>query len=321
VAGEIIASPSPEAAMQQAWQTVTLVTGIVCTTVACCSILAFLVLGHALLPAVTIIRNLRRLGRGDTNIDIPQFKAPEFRLIADAVKDLADRLAQTTAERLRLTQQLLQVQEDERRMLARDMHDEFGQCLTAAGALAASIEMGADERPDLVSDAEAISRIVERMMTTLRSTLGRLRPPDFDDLGLEASLDMLIANWNGQPGPRAAFSLNIERDLATVPVAAALSIYRIVQECLTNAVRHGRPRSVCVCLSSDKERRDAVSVVVEDDGGGDPAQIVNASGFGILGIRERVAALGGRLAIGRAAGGVRIAATIPLLPSPLAEVA
>ncbi|KQT59694.1 hypothetical protein ASG52_20115 [Methylobacterium sp. Leaf456] len=321
-AGRVVVAPLPEAAMRQAWHEVSLATGAVLAAVAGFSLLAFLILGHALRPGLTIIRGLKALGGGRTDIRLPTFRAREFRLIGQAVEDLAERLARTHAERLRLMRQMLQVQEDERRLLARELHDEFGQCLTATHALAASIELGAAERPDLASDAAAIGGIAARMMGTLRDALGRLRPPDFDEIGLGPSLDQLIQGWNLKAaGRKPVVSLSVGCDLSTMPATAALNVYRIVQECLTNAVRHGTPDTVTVSLSENGRAGAAISVVVEDDGGGDPARIVSASGFGILGIRERVAALGGRLAIARAAGGIRVAALIPLTAEPLCEAA
>jgi signal transduction histidine kinase len=94
-----------------------------------------------------------------------------------------------------------------------------------------------------------------------------------------------------------------------MPRATAQNIYRIAQECLTNAARHGRPQDVRLRV----ERGDrAVALSVEDDGGGSPAKLNQASGYGLLGIRERIDALGGSLSIDAAPRGLRVAAVIPL---------
>ena len=94
-----------------------------------------------------------------------------------------------------------------------------------------------------------------------------------------------------------------------MPRATAQNIYRIAQECLTNAARHGSPQDVRLQV----ERVDAaVALSVEDDGGGSPAKLSGTSGYGLLGIRERIDALGGSLSIGPAPRGVRVAAVIPL---------
>lgn len=325
-AGTVIAMADHGAAPRQAWRLVSVIVGVAAAMAAAIGVLATLVIGHALIPAQTIVRGLRRLETGDHGVRLPSFRSTEFGLIARAVNDLTERLAETTAQRAALTRRLFQVQEEERRTLARDLHDEFGQCLTATAALASAMAYGTEnDRPDIAEDARAISGIVDRMMGTLRSTLARLRPPDLDEIGLERSLDHLVATWNARGSVRAAgpvFRLDIAGSLASVPAQAALSLYRIAQECLTNAARHGRPSEVRVRV--EETPQIGVSLTVEDDGGGDPARVKAGSGHGLLGIRERIAALGGSLAIGPAerGRGVRIAAVIPCLPkAPVGQAA
>lgn len=312
--GTVIASVDRVAAITGAWRQVRVMGGMATAVALGICLLAAAAVGHALRPAQKIIDGLRRLEAGDCTSRLPALRIAEFRRIADAVNDLAERLERTTAERAALTRQLFQVQEDERRALARDLHDEFGQCLTAVGALAASIEAGAPaERRDLVDDARAVSRVTAQMMTTLRGAFLRLRPPDLDELGLETSLRNMVAGWNMRRGGGAEFRLEVSGDLGSVPPAAALNIYRIAQECLTNAARHGKPTRVAMKVTRTGDADGAVALVVEDDGGGNPAQVASGTGFGILGIRERIGALGGSLSIGSTAGGVRIAALIPAI--------
>jgi signal transduction histidine kinase len=326
-AGTIEARAEPATAVRQAWRQVAVMVTIAAAMALSIGVLAALMIGHALMPARTIVRGLRRLEQGDHRHRLPDFKTAEFDHIAHAVNDLAERLARTTAERLALTKRLFQVQEEERRALARDLHDEFGQCLTATAALAASIEAGAaPSRPDLVDDARTIARVTAQMMTTLRGALARLRSQDIDELGLQASLIQLVARWNAGTTQTAVFHLDVVGDLAGVPTEAAVNIYRIAQECLTNAARHGKPRHVHLRIAHVADVEKTVTLSVEDDGGGDASRISAASGHGILGIRERVVALGGSLSIAGAARGVRVAASIPLaLPqragSPVAVAA
>jgi two-component system sensor histidine kinase UhpB len=312
-AGVIVAMPDPGSAVRQAWRQVSVMVGVAAAMALGIGVLAALLIGHALMPAHTIIQGLRRLEQGDYGHRLPQFRTAEFSHIARAANDLASRLAYITAERIALTKRLFQVQEEERRALARDLHDEFGQCLTATAALAASIEAGATGRPDLADDARTIARTTGQMMTTLRGALARLRSQELEELGLQASLAKLVAGWNARTAPRAVFHLDVAGNLANVPGETAVNVYRIAQECLTNAARHGRPSDVRLRVERVAVGGDAVALTVEDDGGGDPARINAASGHGILGIRERIAVLGGSLSIGQAARGVRIAAIIPLM--------
>jgi signal transduction histidine kinase len=262
------------------------------------------------MPARNIVAGLKRLEDGDFSHRLPAYRTAEFNEISRAVNVLSARLSETTAQRVALTNRLFQVQEEERRALARDLHDEFGQCLAAVGALATVIEMESRaERPDLAQDARSIIETAKRMTGTLRGALARLRSQEVEELGLEASLAQLVAGWNVQSAPQATFHLDVKGDLAEVPRATAQNIYRIAQECLTNAARHGSPQDVRLQV----ERVDAaVALSVEDDGGGSPAKLSGTSGYGLLGIRERIDALGGSLSIGPAPRGLRVAAVIPL---------
>ena len=307
-AGIVVTTPDRGAAVRQVWRQVRVL--VVAAAAMACGIvfLATLVIGFALRPARGITQGLERMERGDHSTRLPPFRAGEFDRIARAVNALSERLHHTTIERTALTRRLFDVQEEERRALARDLHDEFGQCLTAAGALASAIEVDAGERPELCDDARSIGRIVRHMMGTLKGALARLRPPDLDDFGLEHALRRLVSSWEGQRTRPIAFSLNFVGDVATLSDPTALSIYRIVQECLTNAVRHGKPTRVDISIARTPS---TVTVCVVDDGGGEATLVGTGSGQGVLGIRERIGALGGTLAIGTAQGGIRIDAMIP----------
>ncbi|MDR6289886.1 signal transduction histidine kinase [Inquilinus ginsengisoli] len=316
MAGVVAAEPDRGAAVRQAWQRTDVVLSVAALLAAGIGVLAAAVIGQSLMPARTIVAGLRRLERGDYSYRLPGYRTAEFDRISRAVNDLTSRLAETTAQRMALTNRLFQVQEEERRALARDLHDEFGQCLAAVGALATVIELEAADRPDLAKDARSIRETSKRMTATLRGALARLRSQEVEELGLEASLAQLVAGWNAQKDRQAAFHLDIVGNLAGLPEATSLSIYRIAQECLTNAARHGKPRDVRLQVQRvDAEGRDAVAVSVEDDGGGTLSRLGWAPGYGILGIRERVTALGGSLSISQARWGVRVAALIPLMPA------
>ena len=311
-AGSLVNAPERGAAIRQAWSQVSLVATIAAAMAGAIAVLAALMIGRALLPARAIVDGLRHLERGDLAWRLPSFRTADFSLIASAVNRLAGQLARTRDERNALTTRLLEVQEQERRALARDLHDEFGQCLTATAALAESIAASAPAgRDDIVEEAEAIGRAQSRMMKTLRSTLVRLRTQDIEEIGLEASLRQLVSEHNLQTASRSVFRLSVIGEIASLPRSIAIDVYRIAQECLNNAARHGAPTQVALRVAQDAR---AVAVTVEDDGGGDvdAAELGRAGGHGITGLRERVAALGGTLAIQESRGGIRVAAVIPL---------
>lgn len=303
--GEIVAAADPGTALRLAWLEVALLVRTAALLALAIGLGVALLVARALLPVGAIIAAMRALEAGDYAGRVARPGGAELGQIARALDALAARLDRTQAARAALTRQLFQVQEDERRALARDLHDEFGQCLAATGALAGSIEAGAADRPDLAADARAIAAASRRMMASLREALVRLRSQDIDELGLEACLAGLVASRRA-----AVVRLETAGDLAAVPRPIAIGLYRIAQECLTNATRHGGARNVVMRVVAAAD--ETVALSVEDDGGGDPARLAEGDGHGLLGMRERIAALGGSLAIGRAALGVRVAATIPL---------
>lgn len=310
--GAVVAAADSEAAVRQAWRQISIVLGVAAPMALAICLLAALAIARALAPTRAIVDGLRCLEDGNYRRPIEGCSTAELGLIARAVNDLAERLAHTAAERTALTKRLFEVQEEERRALARDLHDEFGQCLSATVAFAAAIEAGAHDRPDLAEDARSISKAAKRMMGTLRETLARLRSQDLEELGLEACLVQLVAGWNARTARTAVVHLDLMGNLAALPQSVSTSVYRIAQECLTNAMRHGRPTDVHLRVERAPSRDADVVVTIEDDGGGSPASIAGSAGHGILGMRERIAALGGSLTIRRAARGLRVAARIPL---------
>lgn len=313
--GTVATTAEPSAALRQSWSRVSIAIWVAMSMAAGVSILAALMIGHTLRPVGAIIGKLRKLEQGDRNWHLPAFRTSEFNHIAQAVNELAETLTRMDTARAAMTAKLFQVQEDERRALSRDLHDEFGQCLTATVALAALIEANASERQEMAADARTITKLQRRMMNTLRSTLTRLRAQHIEEIGLEASLRQLLADYNVQSGPGAVFRLNASGHLAAIPKHVALNIYRIAQECLTNAMRHGSPTEVRLSVAHTESPTETIALSVEDDGGGDAATLNRSPGNGMLGIRERIASLGGSLFIGRTPVGVRIAAVIPILTS------
>jgi signal transduction histidine kinase len=317
--GAVLATADANAAVRQAWGQISVVLGVAGPMAAAICLLAAAAIARTLSPTRNIVEGLRRLEGGDYRRPIEADQATELGVIARAVNDLAKRLARTAAERTALIKRLFEVQEEERRALARDLHDEFGQCLTATLAFAAAIESAADDRLDLAEDARAIAKVARRMMSTLREALARLRSQDLEELGLEACLVQLAAGWNARSDASANVRLSLTGDLAVLPLAVSTSIYRIAQEGLTNAMRHGRPKCVRLRVERDAKTQGHVAVTIEDDGGGDPDGVSASPGRGILGMRERITALGGNLSVGRSANGFLIAANIPLIGPPGVE--
>ena len=314
-AGAVSAVPDPDAALSLAWERILDNIHVALLMALAIAILASLAIAGALAPAQAIVEALTRMARGQYRTSLPRFRSMELAMIGRAVGDLGDRLALATEQRAVLTRRLLDIRNDERRALARELHDEFAQNLSAILAFASTIETaGAQDQAAgrVAQDARMISHATHRLMACLRDTLNRLRHPPAEELGLEASLVSLIDSWRSQDAAQPTIQLDLQGDLADVRGTVAATAYRVAQECLTNALRHSAAREILLRIERRTGPENALLICVEDDGGGDAARVSQSAGLGLTGIRERVTAVGGSLTIARARRGLSVAATIPL---------
>jgi len=314
-AGTVSAIADPEAATWLAWEHILDIIDVALLMALAIGLLASLAIAHTLAPARSIVAALKRMAHGQYRTPLPHFRSLELSMIGQAVTDLGERMAQSTEQRAILTRRLLEIRNDERRALARELHDEFGQNLTAILAFASTIETaGAPEKASdgVAQDARMITQATLHIMACLRDTLKRLRHPPAEELGLEASLVSLVERWRSQDAARPMVQLDLRGDLADVPGTVAATAYRVAQECLTNSVRHSAAREISLRIERRTGAENSLLVCVEDDGGGDAADVTQSAGLGLTGMRERVAALGGSLSIVRATRGLSVAATIPI---------
>jgi len=214
--------------------------------------------------------------------------------------DLTDR-QKREAERVRteLLTHLVFAQEDERRRIARDMHDQFGEHLTTLGLRIGLLKHLCVDRTDLAREIEVLEGIARSLDEDVDRLAWELRPTALDDLGLRAALTNYVQDWSNRvdiPARLHASGLVDERLAPDVET----TLYRIAQEALNNAAKYSRARHVEVIL---ERRQDSVLLVVEDDGIGFEADgSVNGQGFGLVGMRERAALVGGSVEIESAPG-------------------
>lgn len=312
--GEFIVTPDLDAEGVAVWGQMSTVLGMT-VAILLLNLLIYRPVRRELAPADEILGVLGRMEGGDLAARMPRPRLVELRRIAAGFDHLAERLGRTLAEQRRLALRLLAVREEERRHLARELHDEFGQCLASIGAEAAFVRSRAEVHdPALLPAARAIAGVTAHMMESLQGILLQLRPVGLEEFGLQAALEELVAGWRRrQPGCR--FELMLAGDIDGLADGLTVSLYRIVQESLTNALRHGAPTRVSVALSLDLQ---GCRLRVEDDGDGAEGPTAG-SGLGVLGMRERVEALGGRFAlIRRLPQGMRVEADFP--PAAIKEV-
>ncbi|MEE7446651.1 sensor histidine kinase [Methylobacterium radiotolerans] len=297
--GRIEATTDPNAVTRQAWADLSRLLGLLAGLVAVLCLLVFVVVAHALRPTGQILAGINRLADGDLSCRLPPFELNELRRISEVVNDLAQRLQTATRERADLARKLVDAQERERSHLARELHDDVAQRLTALTLLAKSIrESVGTSDPSVASESEAFVDMTVDAMRSLRTTLTHLRPPEIDDLGLLVGLEELIAGHNRQCGGRIRFTLKADSGLDRLPPETAAHVYRIVQEGLNNAVRHADAKNVDVTLETlHTAPVGVIRLTVADDGRGasiDPHRR-HGGGVGLIGMRERVYALNGRM--------------------------
>jgi len=215
-----------------------------------------------------------------------------------------------------LAQHMAEVQESERRHLARELHDELGQCLTAIKTDAVLIRNRTESsEPKLFTSAQAIIDVASHIYDVVHNMITRLRPSPLDDLGLIPTLQESIAAWQ-QRQPEIDFELNVSGKLDHLNEAMNMTVFRVVQESLTNAVRHANATviSVVVANEADDKQKEQVTIDIKDDGKGMEVHDFHSDvDFGLLGMRERAHSLGGQFNLESSLGnGVRIHITIPL---------
>lgn len=291
--GSISVTPSAEREIAEAWYKTRSLMTLSTVTVSAVCLLVYLSISRALRPAKTIVAGLVEIEIVNPAYRLPKFELNEWRHIASAINQLTDSQQNLLTERQKLVVKLINLQEDERRFMARELHDEFGQCLAAINAVASSIQYTAAQQcPELIDEAKQISRITEHMLAGVRHMLGKLRPVEFDELGLAPSLNNLVSNWNTLSSGKAHYQLSIIGDCASLPESQAVTLFRIAQECLTNIAKHAAATSVSISLTINNQW---VNLNIKDDGIATQLPFINTDGIGLLGIRERVTALNGQL--------------------------
>jgi PAS domain S-box-containing protein len=196
--------------------------------------------------------------------------------------------------RTELLAHLVFVQEDERRRIARDMHDQFGEQLTALSLRIALLRDACGERPDLAAHVAALTEIADRLDRDVDQLVWELRPTALDDLGLRAALANYIQEWAERSNVAAELHTSGLMD-ERLPSEVETALYRIAQEALNNVAKHSRARRVEVIL---ERRPDCVLLIVEDDGVGfSDGDDGKRRGYGLVGMQERAALVGASLEV------------------------
>ncbi|CAA9889402.1 Histidine kinase [Candidatus Methylobacter favarea] len=278
------------------------------------TVLTFLAINLAFnkaLKSITIIVDaLKIIETGHYQQKLPDFSILEYDSIAKAINHLSSKLSAGQQENRALTQHSLAIQEDERQRLSQELHDELGQSLTAIKVMAVT---AAREKADIKKTTDSIISVCDHLMTVVRSMMHQLHPLILTELGLKATLEDLLNHWSAR-NPELKLAIVCPDEVNKLEQKITIQVFRIVQECLTNIVRHAEAEKAIISLaivnSSTTDR--SLQLRVTDEGQGCVLEMIK-TGFGLLGMRERINSLEGQLTIQtQPQQGMSITANIPL---------
>lgn len=315
--GSLLITSHPNDEMAEIWDGI--VTQLQIGTVI--AIVLFLittrVVSRALAPIQTLSEAMTKIEAGGYDTRVKPDGPPELAAICDKLNHLAATLGNAVDDKRRLAERVVSLQDVERKEIARELHDEFGPYLFALRAHASALTRIADAR-DLGAEAtrkhgSAILEQVNALQQSNRRVLEKLRPVGLTELGLREALGALLRLW-GESHPDVAIETAISQSLGDTGETADLTIYRTIQEALTNVFRHAGATCVNVTvepveLPSGLSGRGGALVRVRDNGGG--LRPDHKLGFGLTGMRERILALGGSLTIASGDNGVTVEAVVP----------
>lgn len=311
----IFVEANPEDEIAEAWNEALGFLTLIAVLAATIYALVHITVGRAFRCVGVILDGLEDIERGDYGRRLPGFSLPEFARISRSFNHMASTLEKARDENRALTQQSLAIQEEERRYLAQELHDELGQSLSAIKVMAASLRKR-NSRPQDTEALERIMAVCDRLFGVVRGMMRRLRPLMLDELGLIASLEDLIESWSSR-NPGVNLHFDCEDDIEECVGAAKIHLFRIVQECLTNIVKHAEADSVRIELrikeieETEQHVRSWIQLRIGDNGRGFDSNQPRR-GFGLLGIRERVASLGGQFQLRTKPGeGVSLEVCVP----------
>lgn len=323
--GLITVTPDPSRSVVDAWDALASLLWLALVFLVLVHALVFWLAGRALAPLQQISAGLLQMERGEFHARLAPLRLRELNALAEGFNRMAQAIEESfsirresalRAEELRenraITALIQQHVEEERRALARELHDELGQGVTAVRTIASSIAQRAHLRaPDLEANAQAIVTISGDMYDSMHNLVRQLRPIALDNLGLSDALRELAASSRLRK-PELSVELTLGPELDGLDEVVNITAYRIIQECLTNVARHSGADTVSVHVARE-QTGGGLRVEVTDNGRGMDAHTIGPDRMGVRGMRERVSGLGGQFELQSAPGhGVRITVSLPL---------
>jgi two-component system, NarL family, sensor histidine kinase UhpB len=335
--GTLVITPHVSRAVVDNWDELKTLLLLTALLLVAANLLVFWLASRLVHPVKDIVAGLSQMEQMQFHTRLPKFPLPEldaigstFNRMAQAVEDgfaareRAERSEHELQENREMNALIQQHIEEERRNLARELHDELGQSVTAVRTIATSIvNKSKESAPEVAASAKTIVDVSGHMYDAMHGMVRKLRPVALD-LGLGDALRDLVAT-NEQRYPQTRFTLQLAGDLQQLPEQISITAYRIAQECLTNVVRHaGATRALvrAAHVAAEDSAGEQLELAVIDDGRGTVDQIMDREGhFGVRGMRERVQALGGTFDVRESPQqGVSVYVRLPLNAKRIAAV-
>jgi two-component system sensor histidine kinase UhpB len=270
-------------------------------------VIAYFTAGAALGPLRDLGAGLTRMRNGNYAEPIPAAGPPEIRKSCEEANELARTLGQLSRDNRILLRKIVSLQDDERSDLARELHDELGPLLFGIRAnTVALLDTEPTEKEQLDLTAQGVVQSVEALQQANRRILDRLRPLYIHELGLDKSIQTLLRNAQSQ-APEMTLAADIDDSLTGIDGIFAQTVYRVIQEGITNVLRHAMASSVEVKAAIEREQ---LVIEISDDGVGFPEG--NVFGRGLTGMHERVRALNGTFELLREGQRTYVRCRLPL---------
>jgi len=291
--GYILIKPEPIYEYAEIWQQIKVGLWIIGAFLILINIVVLILFSHMIKPINKIIEGFEKLEAGNYKSKINKSNILELDIIGKKFNSMINNLRQSNDKIHKLSQNLINVQEQEKSELARDLHDELGQSLTALQAEAASISKSTKKssRDDAIFNVIQLSK---NMMLSTREIIKKLNLGLIEDLGLESALIDLFENWKRRfKGVKFEYKIE-DKALRKITKQETAHLYRIFQEALTNIAKHSEPKNIKITVKS-LDRGNKTRILISNDG--IKSNLANNEGLGLIGIAERVDQINGSLEV------------------------
>jgi two-component system sensor histidine kinase UhpB len=291
--GYILIKPEPIYEYAEIWQQIKVGLWIIGAFLILINIVVLILFSHMIKPINKIIEGFEKLEAGNYKSKINKSNILELDIIGKKFNSMINNLRQSNDKIHKLSQNLINVQEQEKSELARDLHDELGQSLTALQAEAASISKSTKKssRDDAIFNVIQLSK---NMMLSTREIIKKLNLGLIEDLGLESALIELFENWKRRfKGVKFEYKIE-DKALRKITKQETAHLYRIFQEALTNIAKHSEPKNIKITVKS-LDRGNKTRILISNDG--IKSNLANNEGLGLIGIAERVDQINGSLEV------------------------